>query len=78
MLRARESWILTYSAGRNTTALDIEDYMLKRLFVFLGFVALPLFPAASALGQESAPPPINVTVDLVQLNVAVTDQKVTT
>lgn len=49
--------------------------MLKRLFVFLGFVALPLFPAASALGQESAPPPINVTVDLVQLNVAVTDHK---
>ncbi len=49
--------------------------MLKRLFVFLGFVALPLFSAASALAQESAPPPINVTVDLVQLNVAVTDHK---
>lgn len=46
--------------------------MLKKLFVFLGFVALPLAPA---LGQESAPPAINVTVDLVQLNVAVTDQK---
>jgi len=49
--------------------------MLKRLFVFLGFVALPLFCAVSSLGQESAPPSINVTVDLVQLNVAVTDHK---
>jgi VWFA-related protein len=49
--------------------------MLKRLFVFLGVMALPLFSAAGAFAQESSAPPINVTVDLVQLNVAVTDNK---
>ncbi len=49
--------------------------MLKRLFVFLGFLGLPLFSATPAFAQESAPPSINVTVDLVQLNVAVTDNK---
>jgi VWFA-related protein len=49
--------------------------MLKRLFVFVGLAALPLFSAAPAFAQESSPPPINVTVDLVQLNVAVTDNK---
>lgn len=49
--------------------------MLKRLFVFLGFVGLLLFSASAAFAQESGPPAINVTVDLVQLNVAVTDNK---
>lgn len=50
--------------------------MLKRFFVFFGFFAgLPVLSGVSALAQESGPPPINVTVDLVQLNVAVTDSK---
>jgi VWFA-related protein len=49
--------------------------MLKRLFLFFGFVGVPLFFAAAAFAQESGPPSINVTVDLVQLNVAVTDNK---
>jgi VWFA-related protein len=49
--------------------------MLKRLPLLLGFVALALFSAALAFTQEGGPPPINVTVDLVQLNVAVTDNK---
>ena len=50
--------------------------MLKRLFVLLGFfVGLPTLFGSSAIAQESGPPPINVTVDLVQLNVAVTDNK---
>jgi len=49
--------------------------MLKRLPLLLGSVVLPLFCAALAFTQEGGPPPINVTVDLVQLNVAVTDNK---
>ena len=49
--------------------------MLKRSLVFLGFVGLAILSVAPAFAQESAPPPINVTVDLVQLNVAVTDNK---
>src|SRR5690348_6153708 len=49
--------------------------MLKRLPLLFGFVVLPLFSAALAFTQEGGPPPINVTVDLVQLNVAVTDNK---
>ncbi|HEY6904002.1 MAG TPA: VWA domain-containing protein [Candidatus Acidoferrales bacterium] len=49
--------------------------MLKRLPLILGLVVLALFSSALAFTQESGPPPINVTVDLVQLNVAVTDNK---
>ncbi|MGA9482168.1 MAG: VWA domain-containing protein [Candidatus Acidiferrales bacterium] len=50
--------------------------MLKRLFLFLGFyLAFSVFFAAPAIAQENTPPRINVTVDLVQLNVAVTDSK---
>lgn len=49
--------------------------MLRRPLVFLGFVGLAVLAVAPAFAQESAPPAINVTVDLVQLNVAVTDNK---
>ena len=49
--------------------------MLKRLPLLLGLVIFALFFSALAFTQESGPPPINVTVDLVQLNVAVTDNK---
>src|SRR5271156_6345357 len=50
--------------------------MLKRLAVALVlFVALSVFVGPSPVAQESGPPRINVTVDLVQLNVAVTDNK---
>jgi VWFA-related protein len=50
--------------------------MLKRFCVTLAlFVGLSLFVGTSPVAQESAPPRINVTVDLVQLNVAVTDNK---
>ncbi len=59
----------------SATASNIEDRMLKRLSVFLGVMAFPLLSAAGALAQESSAPPINVTVDLVQLNVAVTNNK---
>src|SRR5271167_895898 len=50
--------------------------MLKRFCVTLAlFVGLSLFVRTSPVAQESSPPRINVTVDLVQLNVAVTDNK---
>lgn len=50
--------------------------MLKRLFLlFSGCLAVSVFFAIPAVGQEVSPPRINVTVDLVQLNVAVTDNK---
>ena len=50
--------------------------MLKRLSVTLVlFVALSVFVGTSPVAQESGPPRINVTLDLVQLNVAVTDNK---
>jgi Ca-activated chloride channel homolog len=50
--------------------------MLKRLAAALAlFVALSVFVGPSPVAQESGPPRINVTVDLVQLNVAVTDNK---
>src|SRR5271168_3724860 len=50
--------------------------MCKRLSVTLVlFVALSVFVGPSPVAQESGPPRINVTVDLVQLNVAVTDNK---
>ncbi|MGD0426959.1 MAG: VWA domain-containing protein [Candidatus Acidiferrales bacterium] len=50
--------------------------MLKRLTVALVlFAALSVFVGPAPVAQESGPPRINVTVDLVQLNVAVTDNK---
>src|ERR1700722_4626144 len=50
--------------------------MLKRVSVTLAlFVALSVFVGTSPVAQENGPPRINVTVDLVQLNVAVTDNK---
>jgi Ca-activated chloride channel family protein len=50
--------------------------MLKRLAVALVLIAaLSVFVGHSPVAQESGPPRINVTVDLVQLNVAVTDNK---
>src|SRR5580704_3148163 len=50
--------------------------MLKRLVLFVCFyVAYSVFFATPAVAQEITPPRINVTVDLVQLNVAVTDNK---
>jgi len=50
--------------------------MCKRLSVTLVLViALSVFVGTSPVAQESGPPRINVTVDLVQLNVAVTDSK---
>jgi Ca-activated chloride channel homolog len=50
--------------------------MLRRLLVFLGiFVGLPAFFASSLAGQDGGTASINVNVDLVQLNVAVTDKK---
>ena len=50
--------------------------MLKRLFLFFGFTLRFLCSFATpAVAQENSPPRINVTVDLVQLNVAVTDNK---
>ena len=50
--------------------------MFKRVAVALAlFLALSVFVGHSPVAQESGPPRINVTVDLVQLNVAVTDNK---
>jgi Ca-activated chloride channel homolog len=50
--------------------------MCKRFVVALILaVALSVFVRTSPVAQESTPPRINVTVDLVQLNVAVTDNK---
>jgi VWFA-related protein len=50
--------------------------MLKRFFLLLGFfVGLPVLSGAPAVAQEGGAPRINITVDLVQLNVAVTDNK---
>src|SRR5271156_1124772 len=50
--------------------------MCKRFVVALVLVvALSVLVRTSPVAQESAPPRINVTVDLVQLNVAVTDNK---
>jgi Ca-activated chloride channel homolog len=50
--------------------------MLKRLFLFVAcYIAFSVFFAMPAIAQEVTPPRINVTVDLVQLNVAVTDSK---
>lgn len=50
--------------------------MLKRLFLLVCFyLAFSVFFATPAVTQEANPPRINVTVDLVQLNVAVTDNK---
>jgi len=50
--------------------------MLKRFLVFPGlFVELIVLSGTSAIAQEVSAPRINVKVDLVQLNVAVTDSK---
>ena len=50
--------------------------MFNRVAVALAlFLALSVFVGHSPVAQESGPPRINVTVDLVQLNVAVTDNK---
>jgi Ca-activated chloride channel homolog len=50
--------------------------MCKRFVVALVLVvALSAFVRTAPVAQESGPPRINVTVDLVQLNVAVTDNK---
>jgi Ca-activated chloride channel family protein len=50
--------------------------MCKRLVVtVIVVIALSVFVRTAPVAQESAPPRINVTVDLVQLNVAVTDNK---
>src|SRR5579863_7982595 len=50
--------------------------MCKRFVVTLVVVAaFSVFVRTASLAQESGPPRINVTVDLVQLNVAVTDNK---
>src|SRR6204780_4052001 len=50
--------------------------MLKRLAVVIVLsAAVSVFVSHSPVAQESGPPRINVTVDLVQLNVAVTDNK---
>src|ERR1700721_3624081 len=50
--------------------------MLKRFRVFLGlFVELIVLFGTPAIAQEVSAPRINVKVDLVQLNVAVTDSK---
>src|SRR5271156_5478278 len=50
--------------------------MCKRFVVALVLVvALSVLVRTSPVAQESAPPRINSTVDLVQLNVAVTDDK---
>jgi Ca-activated chloride channel homolog len=50
--------------------------MFKRCLVFLGCVlGIPVLAGAPVIAQDSNPPHINITVDLVQLNVAVTDNK---
>jgi Ca-activated chloride channel family protein len=50
--------------------------MCKRFVVALILVvALSVFVRTAPVAQEGGPPRINVTVDLVQLNVAVTDNK---
>ena len=50
--------------------------MLKRFLFFLGLcVELLVLSGTSAIAQEVSAPRINVKVDLVQLNVAVTDNK---
>jgi Ca-activated chloride channel family protein len=50
--------------------------MLKRFLFFLSlFVELLVLSGTSAIAQEVSAPRINVKVDLVQLNVAVTDNK---
>jgi Ca-activated chloride channel homolog len=50
--------------------------MCKRFVVALVLVVvLSIFVRSAPVAQESTPPRINVTVDLVQLNVAVTDNK---
>ncbi|MGB7752681.1 MAG: hypothetical protein WCF88_14100, partial [Candidatus Acidiferrales bacterium] len=50
--------------------------MCKRFAVALVLVvALSVFVRTAPVAQESGAPRINVTVDLVQLNVAVTDNK---
>ena len=50
--------------------------MCKRFVVTLVLVVvLSIFVRSAPVAQESTPPRINVTVDLVQLNVAVTDNK---
>jgi Ca-activated chloride channel family protein len=50
--------------------------MLKRFVLFVCFyLAFSVFFVTAAVAQEITPPRINVTVDLVQLNVAVTDNK---
>jgi len=50
--------------------------MLKRLLVFFCcFVGLSVLSGAWAVAQEGGKPHISVAVDLVQLNVAVTDKK---
>jgi Ca-activated chloride channel homolog len=50
--------------------------MFKQCFVVLAaFLAVPILTSAPAGAQDNPPPRINITVDLVQLNVAVTDNK---
>lgn len=50
--------------------------MIKRLCAVLGlFSALAILTGANAAAQQNNPPHINITVDLVQLNVAVIDNK---
>lgn len=63
--------------GRRDRLLTyLEDAMFKQCFVVLAvFLAVPVLTSAPAGAQDNAPPRINITVDLVQLNVAVTDNK---
>jgi Ca-activated chloride channel homolog len=50
--------------------------MFKRCAVLVScFLGIPVLAGAPAVAQDNAPPHINITVDLVQLNVAVTDNK---
>jgi Ca-activated chloride channel homolog len=54
----------------------LEDAMLKQCLVILAvLLAVPILKSAPAGAQDNPPPRINITVDLVQLNVAVTDNK---
>ena len=46
-----------------------------KVFLFLGLCELLVLSGTSAIAQEVSAPGINVKVDLVQLNVAVTDNK---
>jgi Ca-activated chloride channel homolog len=50
--------------------------MLRQLFAVLGFFSgLAILTGAVAAARQNSPPHINISVDLVQLNAAVTDSK---